>query len=148
METSRSFRVPRLVAAAGAAVAVSPALAQTGGGYDLTWSTIDCGGSTGGSGGGTFNVSGTIGQPDAGTMSSGPFVVIGGFWSVTAPVPCYPNCDSSTIIPILNVQDFTCFLARFGNGDLYANCDGSTTAPVLNFQDFSCYLTKFVTGCP
>ena len=34
-----------------------PANAQSGGGYDLSWHTID---------GGVYGVSGTIGQPDAG----------------------------------------------------------------------------------
>jgi len=62
--------------------------------------------------------------------------------------PCYPNCDHSTAVPILNVQDFSCFLTRFASGDSYANCDGSTAPPVLNVQDFSCFLTKFATGCP
>src|SRR5690348_545621 len=26
---------------------------------------------------------------------------------------CYANCDASTIAPILNVNDFTCFLNRY-----------------------------------
>jgi len=29
---------------------------------------------------------------------------------------CYPNCDNSTTPPILNVQDFGCFLNRFAAG--------------------------------
>jgi hypothetical protein len=61
---------------------------------------------------------------------------------------CYPNCDCSIAVPILNVLDFSCFLQRFANGDLYANCDASTAPPVLNVQDFSCFLQKFATGCP
>ena len=56
------------------------ARAQSGGGFDLTWSTIDGGGGT--STGGVFSVSGTIGQPDAGVMSSGSFQLTGGFWGV------------------------------------------------------------------
>jgi hypothetical protein len=48
--------------------------------YSLTWSTIDSGGGT--STGGAFTLSGTIGQPDAGLMSSGPFSLVGGFWGV------------------------------------------------------------------
>ena len=44
-----------------------PANAQSGGGYDLSWHTIDGGGGT--STGGVYSVSGTIGQPDAGAMS-------------------------------------------------------------------------------
>jgi hypothetical protein len=61
---------------------------------------------------------------------------------------CYANCDASTVAPILNVQDFGCFLTRFSSGDSYANCDGSTTPPVLNVQDFGCFLTRFSAGCP
>ncbi|MEX2220027.1 MAG: GC-type dockerin domain-anchored protein [Phycisphaerales bacterium] len=61
---------------------------------------------------------------------------------------CYPNCDESTALPVLNVADFGCFLTRYAAGDPYANCDGSTTAPVLNVQDFGCFLTRYATGCP
>jgi hypothetical protein len=62
--------------------------------------------------------------------------------------PCYANCDLSTIAPILNVNDFACFINRFQAGDPYANCDNSTTPPVLNVQDFACYLNRFAAGCP
>ena len=61
---------------------------------------------------------------------------------------CYANCDGSTTTPVLNVNDFTCFLNRFAAGDAYANCDGSTTVPVLNVNDFTCFLNKFAAGCP
>jgi hypothetical protein len=61
--------------------------------------------------------------------------------------PCYPNCDQSTTAPILNIQDFSCFLNAFASSDPWANCDQSTTAPVLNIQDFSCFLNKFAAGC-
>jgi hypothetical protein len=60
---------------------------------------------------------------------------------------CYPNCDGSTLAPILNSNDFQCFLNKFAMGDLYANCDGSTTSPILNVNDFQCFLNKFAAGC-
>jgi hypothetical protein len=60
---------------------------------------------------------------------------------------CYPNCDGSTLAPVLNVADFACFLGQFAAGDLYANCDGSITPPVLNVADFGCFLGKFAAGC-
>jgi hypothetical protein len=81
-----------------------------------------------------------------------PFRILG-----TATAACYPNCDESTTPPILNVEDFACFLNRFSyatslphNEQLthYANCDGSTTAPVLNVEDFTCFLNRFAAGCP
>jgi hypothetical protein len=60
---------------------------------------------------------------------------------------CYANCDSSTTVPFLNVQDFACFLNKFSTGDPYGNCDGSTTPPTLNVSDFGCFLLKFSNGC-
>jgi len=60
---------------------------------------------------------------------------------------CYANCDGSTVSPILNVLDFTCFLQRFASGNAYANCDGSTQAPTLNVLDFTCFLQKYAAGC-
>jgi hypothetical protein len=30
----------------------------------------------------------------------------------------------------------------------YANCDGSTLAPILNVGDFTCFLQKYAAGCP
>jgi hypothetical protein len=75
----------------------------------------------------------------------------------TAQSACYPNCDGSTTPPILNVEDFTCFINQFAGASLlpheeqvihYANCDGSTTAPVLNVEDFICFINAFAAGCP
>jgi hypothetical protein len=31
--------------------------------------------------------------------------------------------------------------------DCYANCDGSTVAPILNANDFVCFLTRYAAGC-
>jgi probable HAF family extracellular repeat protein len=60
---------------------------------------------------------------------------------------CYPNCDQSTAPPILNANDFQCFLNKFAVADAYANCDNSTSPPVLNANDFQCFLNKFAVGC-
>ena len=59
------------------------ALAQSGGGYDLTWSTIDGGGYTFSEGGG-YSLGGTVGQPDAGVLSGGGYTLVGGFWGGAA----------------------------------------------------------------
>jgi hypothetical protein len=59
------------------------AFAQSGGGFDLSWSTIDGGG--GSSSGGNFILNSTIGQPDAGALSGGLFTLAGGFWGVMLP---------------------------------------------------------------
>jgi hypothetical protein len=65
------------------------------------------------------------------------------------PIESYrcANCDGSTTAPVLNVDDFTCFINRFAEGDPEANCDGSTTPPVLNIDDFTCFITMFAAGC-
>ncbi len=61
---------------------------------------------------------------------------------------CYANCDGSTAAPLLNINDFACFLQKFVENAPYANCDGSTSPPVLNVNDFQCFLSAFVAGCP
>jgi hypothetical protein len=70
---------------------------------------------------------------------------------------CYANCDSSTVNPILNVDDFTCFINEYASAQSlpyeqqvahYSNCDGSTIAPVLNVDDFTCFINQYAQGCP
>jgi hypothetical protein len=60
---------------------------------------------------------------------------------------CYANCDGSTVAPVLNVNDYNCFMNRYNNRDPWANCDGSTTEPVLNVLDFNCFMTRYSAGC-
>jgi hypothetical protein len=129
-----------------AAIAALPAAASAQ--LQIPWYSIDCGGGV--SAGGAFELRGVIGQHDAGTMSGGGFQLLGGFLAAATagPTPCYPNCDQSTVAPILNVGDFTCFLQRFAAADPYANCDNSTVPPVLNVGDFTCFLQRFAAGCP
>jgi hypothetical protein len=69
------------------------------------------------------------------------------FVTISAGASCYANCDGSTTLPFLNVNDFICFQSKFAAGDTYANCDNSTTAPVLNVNDFICFQAKFAAGC-
>jgi len=59
------------------------ALAQAGGPYDLSWSSIDGGGHTF-SAGGAYTLGGAIGQPDAAPASGGTFELQGGFWLCVA----------------------------------------------------------------
>ena len=57
---------------------LSSVLAQSGGDYEISWSTIDGGGGT--SSGGPYVLTGTIGQPDAAYSSGGDYELLGGFW--------------------------------------------------------------------
>jgi hypothetical protein len=77
-------------------------------------------------------------------------------YTINTPPGCYPNCDGSSVPPILNVEDFTCFINEFAAAQLlsheqqlghYANCDASTTPPVLNVEDFTCFINQFAQGC-
>jgi len=52
--------------------------------YAIDWFTIDAGGGT--STGGTYTLTGTIGQPDAGAMTGGSYSLIGGFWGVAVAI--------------------------------------------------------------
>ncbi len=84
----------------------------------------------------------------AGSAYRGNYIGIDNFAFFDAPPPpCYANCDGSSIAPVLNVNDFSCFLNKFAAHDPSANCDGSTIPPVLNINDFACFLNKFAAGC-
>lgn len=89
------------------------------------------------------------------TNSCGP--VTSTHATLTVLPPCYADCDHSTTVPRLNVDDFSCFINSFSSAQQlpiteqithYANCDGSTNAPVLNVDDFVCFLAQFSAGCP
>ena len=63
--------------------------AQSGGDYDLSWSTVDGGGATW-SMGGNYSLGGTIGQHDAGARhTGGDYTLQGGFW--------HPVCRPTTV---------------------------------------------------
>jgi hypothetical protein len=72
-------------------VAGSLVLAQTGTepsaplreDYDLSWWTVDGGGQA--SDGGSYQLTGTARQPDAGAMSGGGYSLRGGFWARPRP---------------------------------------------------------------
>jgi hypothetical protein len=94
--------------------------------------------------------------PWAGTLSW-PRVYAGKVFYSTGDEICYANCDNSTTDPVLNVEDFICFISEFSAGltlppaqqiEHYANCDRSTAVPVLNVEDFICFINSFSIGCP
>jgi hypothetical protein len=58
---------------------------------------------------------------------------------------CYANCDLSTRAPVLNVNDFICFVNKFAAKDPYANC---SVDAVIDVNDFNCFLSKSAAGCP
>jgi hypothetical protein len=104
-----------LVLLASAAAAVAQ--------FDLSWNTVDGGGDMFTTGG-TYQLSGTIAQPDAGVMTGGNFTLVGGFWSVAAAGPqiCRGdlNCDGvidfGDINPfVLALSNWAAWLAQYPN---------------------------------
>ncbi|HEX2837614.1 MAG TPA: hypothetical protein VHN77_05760 [Phycisphaerales bacterium] len=114
MNTKTAFALLASLACAGAASAQ----------LSVPWYTIDCGGGT--STGGTFSLSGTIGQPDAGAMSGGTFQLNGGYW-VGGGTPT--GCDSidfngDGLFP--DTDDISHFILVFGG----APCPTGTCADI------------------
>jgi hypothetical protein len=70
-----------------------PARAQSGGAYTVGWSTLAAGGATF-SAAGAYRVGGSIGQPDAGVLAAGSYVLQGGFWTpAAAPAVDVPRAE-------------------------------------------------------
>ena len=84
--------------------APAPLRAQTGGPYDLSHSVIATGGGSNSSGG-TTAVSGTVGQPSAGTISSGgAYSLRGGFWAFDSLAPTAAPVNISGRVLIDNTK--------------------------------------------
>jgi hypothetical protein len=73
-----------------ALVLLGPVMSARAQSYDISWYKIAGGGGT--STNGSYSLSGTIGQVDAGTMSGGAYTLAGGFWGIfsTVQVPGSP----------------------------------------------------------
>ncbi|GMU81624.1 MAG: hypothetical protein AMXMBFR47_14950 [Planctomycetota bacterium] len=115
--------------------------------YDLSWHTIDGGGQTF-SVGGVFEVGGTIGQPDAGTLTGGVFELSGGFWMGGVVDPCTLPGDLDRDRDV-DLTDLAALLAHFGTtgggtpstGDVDGDAD-------VDLSDLSSLLANFGSMCP
>ena len=80
-----------LLAVCCALLALAPlAVAQSDGGYDLSWWTVDGGGGAlAGTGAtGTYTLNGTVAQSDTAVLAGGGYTLAGGFWAGgAAPAP-------------------------------------------------------------
>ncbi len=120
------------VVAACAATAGVTAIAQQ---WEITRSTIDGGGAMrSASADGVFELSGTIGQPDAGDMVGGPFEMTGGFWFQTPPA----DCDEDGLVALADHSLFELCLTGPDLGPPPADCscfdvDRSGTVDMLDF---------------
>ena len=80
--------VVALAVAAVAVLAAAPAGAQS---VTMDWHTVDAGGAA--SSGGAYELEGTMGQPDAGTLSGGAYTLKGGFWAGVGGARCDADGD-------------------------------------------------------
>ncbi len=133
-------QTPTRIVAAFLTVTVGATLAQD---YAIDWHTIDGGGemwSTGGS----YELGGTIGQPDAGLMSGGDYVLSGGFWLP----PCPGDLDGDGF---RNVTDFTALASAYGSqvGDPnYSPAADMNGDGFINVTDFTRFAAVYGVPCP
>lgn len=102
--------------------------------FEILRHTVDSGGvmrSTGG----VFELSGTIGQPDPGTLAAGNFELTGGFWFQIPPTDC--NEDGG--VNLFDHSSFIDCLTGPGGGMLTAcecfDTDRSGTVDLLEFAE-------------
>ena len=96
---------------AAALMLISGQSASAGGGFEISWYTIDGGGGV--STGGGFELSGTIGQPDAGVSAGSGYSLTGGFWSGGAESG--PACPADlTGDGQINLSDLLVVLSNWG----------------------------------
>jgi hypothetical protein len=108
-------------------------LAQSGGDYDLSWSTIDGGGGT--STGGDYVLSGTIGQPDAGEMSGGDYELTGGFW----------GGGISCIVDLADLERFLGYWLDGPSAGIPADFNSDNKVDLIDFNYLCAY---WMHSCP
>lgn len=131
----------RMIMIAVAAIGTTAASAQE---FSLVWSSVD-GGGTMFTTAGEFELSGTIGQPDAGAMGQDGFGLNSGFWSVVAPgVTCPADITGDGQI---DMSDLALLISDFGcpGPDCAADIDGDGDS---DLTDLSELLAQFGLPCP
>jgi hypothetical protein len=123
----------------------SAARAQSGGPYEITSWTIDGGGVVNATGG-SYTLSGTIGQPDAGPrQSGGAFDLDGGFWPAAIEVVSCP-ADLAAPFGVLNIFDIQVFIQLYNAQDPAA--DLAAPFGAFNIFDIQSYIGLYNQGCP
>ncbi|MCS7301409.1 MAG: hypothetical protein NZ556_07640 [Fimbriimonadales bacterium] len=119
--------------------------AQSGGGYDLTWWTIDGGGVTFATGG-TFNLGGTAGQLDAtrlDELQGGDFRLTGGFWFlVPTCIATNGDVDGNNCVDDADLLQVLFNFGATGSNLADVNCDA-----VVDDADLLIVLFNFGAGC-
>ena len=110
--------------------------------FDLARWTIDGGGDIL-CAGGDFELSGTLGQPDAGLMSGGDFQLAAGFWFPAAPGDC--NIDGTT--DLIDFQSFhSCVSGPRGGATPGCNCYDIDEDGDIDLSDVASFQRTFDGG--
>lgn len=139
--------------AAGASLAC--AVATASGQYDLSWFSVDGGGWTW-STGGSYQLGGTIGQPDAGVvLNGGSYQLTGGFWpgaAAAGPTVLIGDLNCNGSVGFDDINAFVLYLSNFAswqatypgcpaeNGDI--NADGDFP----DFGDINPFVALLTSG--
>ncbi|MBU0618060.1 MAG: hypothetical protein KKI02_10110 [Planctomycetes bacterium] len=114
--------------------------------YDVDWYTIDGGGEMFATGG-DYELSGTIGQPDANTiaMTGGDYQLAGGFWSGVEEF-CFADLDGDGEV---GLSDLAQLLSNYGtpSGAVYEDGDLDGDGDV-DLADLAGLLAVYGTTCP
>ncbi|HZW09467.1 MAG TPA: GC-type dockerin domain-anchored protein [Phycisphaerales bacterium] len=107
--------------------------------FSIDWYTIDGGGGV--SSGGGFELSGTIGQHDAGPALQGAsFELIGGFWSAFG-ASCGADFNGDGAV---DSRDVIAFLNAWSAREGSADCDANG---LIDSRDVICFLNAWSAGC-
>jgi hypothetical protein len=135
-------RNAKALMAVATCIITATSTAQSRGAFELNWWTIDGGGAMH-TVGGSFELSGTIGQPEAGRMTGGNFQLVGGFWPAATSLPCPEDVDEDGDI---DIQDLAYLLGNFGmsGGGLTGDIDADQD---VDLQDLAFLLAVFGGSC-
>ena len=125
------------------AFGVAAAVSTLGQEFDLLRSTIDGGGAMN-STGGDFELSGTIGQPDAGLLSGGEFELSGGFWFPLS----FDDCNSDGWVNLIDYDDFDGCLSGPDGGlhEPTCNCFDLDGDDDVDMSDVASFQNEFACG--
>jgi hypothetical protein len=117
-------------------VIVGTALAEE---FEITRSTID-GGGVMNSPGGDFELSGTIGQADAGVLTGADFTLTGGFWFETP----LGDCNDTGGVNLIDYGDFEACLTGPSSGVADGcECFDVNRSDTVDLFDFAVAQTTF-----
>lgn len=130
-------------------VAAAPTFAQT---FDLSWNTFDGGGAMFTTDG-LFELSGTIGQADAGSFANpmtdagGTFELVGGFWPVAGGCVCPGDLNGDCQVTLADLsQLLSSFGACLGDPGFVPAADFDSSGCV-DLADLSLLLSQFGASC-